>query len=117
VLLIAFGTLAPLTLQFSLRGKIAGADEYTLLQASNVIWTIAEIVDNNALSFSDPGLPLLLGLATALVFGVTLYGWAPHVIPPRVAVPPRVQEDELQLHPEKAPPPPPPSSPWDDPTS
>ena len=114
VLLVAIGTLAPLTLQFSLRGSIAGAGEYTMLQASNVFWTIEELLSSSSISLAWPAVPVLLGFTALVVFGASLYASAAEIIPSRVAIPQRVQEDELQLHPEKAPKPPGPSSPWDD---
>lgn len=113
VLLVVVGALFPLTLQFSLRGVVAGAGDYTILQASNVFWTIEEIADDYAISLAWPAVPILLGFVALFVFGASLYASAADIVPPRMAVPKRVQEDELQLHPEKAPKPPVSTSPWD----
>ena len=115
VVLVVVGALFPLTLQFSLRGTIAGAGDYTILQASNVFWTIDEIAGDYALSLAWPAVPMMLGFAALFVFGASLYASAVDIIPPRLAVPKRVQEDELQLHPDRAPKPPVPTSPWDNP--
>jgi hypothetical protein len=57
---------------------------------------------------------LLLVLAAAAVFALNLIVSARDIVPGREAVPERVWQDELELHPEKAPRPPGPASPWDE---
>lgn len=121
LLLLALGALGPLIVQLSLRGVISDAGDYTPLQWTNVFWTVYE-TERGAFwsatvpigSVACPIVPLLLVVTAVVVLALNLVRVVPEIMAPRVAVPDRVWQDELQLHPEKAPPPPGPTNPWDD---
>ncbi len=113
IILVALGALVPLVIQFSLIGVLAGGDDYTLLQVSNVFWTFMEVVDSGSI-WQWPVVLVVLGPMALGVLGVNFVFSARDIVPARAAVPVRVEQDEIQLHPEKAPSAPKRTSPWDE---
>ncbi len=111
VFLAAMGAILPFLVQLTALG-VSLADEYTLLQTPNWAWTLYAIVDNDLMG-RDLVVYLIVPTTAAAVFLVNLILAAREVAAEREQTPQRVLEDELQLHPEKAPKPAGPQSPWD----
>ena len=98
VLLLALGAGLPLLLQAWLFG-FAAFDDYSVLQAPNWAWTLIETLDGNILA--DPAVLILVVSAGLAVFFANLLIGREEVEQVREAVPPRVIEDDLVLHPER----------------
>lgn len=109
--LAAMGAIVPFLVQLTLLG-VTMAEEYTLLQATNWVWTITAILDDKLMG-EDLAVYVIVPAAAAFIFLVNLILAAREVAAEREQTPQRVLEDELQLHPEKAPKPAGPQSPWD----
>jgi hypothetical protein len=105
------GALLPFLVQYATRWGLL-LDEYTLLQASNWVWTLAAIADND-LAGSDLFVYLIVPGVALVVFMANMMLAAREIAAQREETPQRVVEDELELHPEKAPKPAGPQSPWD----
>ena len=98
VLLLALGAGLPLLLQAWLFG-FAAFDDYSVLQAPNWAWTLIETLDGNILA--DPAVLIMVVSAGLAVFFANLLIGREEVEQVREAVPPRVIEDDLVLHPER----------------
>lgn len=111
VLLLALGAGLPLLLQAWLFG-FAEFEDYSALQVTNWVWTLIETADGNILA--DPAVPILVVSAGLVVFCVNLLAGREEVEQVREAVPARVIEDDLMLHPERVPKARKPASPFDE---
>jgi ABC-type transport system involved in multi-copper enzyme maturation permease subunit len=111
VFLAAMGAILPFLVQLTWLG-VRLADEYTLLQATNWAWTMYAIADDGLLGV-DYNVYWIVGIAASVVFLANLIFAGREVAAERELTPARVLEDELQLHPEKAPRPLGPQNPWD----
>jgi hypothetical protein len=111
VLLLALGAGLPLLLQAWLFGFAEFAD-YSVLQITNWAWTLIEALDGNIIA--DPAVPIVVVSAGLVVFFVNLLVGREEIEQVREAVPARVIEDDLQLHPERAPAANKPTSPFDE---
>jgi len=121
ILLLLIGVLGPLIVQFTLAQ--AGSfsryyDSYTSLQISNPFWTLSNVVDGGVSMNVDflgiPVIPMILIVSAACMLYLHLRMSQSEIRYTRVAVPARVTEEQLALHPAKEPPPPEKISPWDD---
>lgn len=107
----SMATVVPFLLQFTSRwGSMI--DEYTLIQVPNWAWTMYAIADND-LTGADNLVYLIVPAVAFIVFFVNMMFTAHEVAAEREQTPQRVIEDELQLHPEKAPKAPGPQNPWE----
>jgi hypothetical protein len=105
------GALIPFLIQFTSRwGSLV--DEYTLIQVTNWSWTLTAIADND-LSGWDNLVYVIVPAIALVVFMANMMLAVREIAAQREATPQRVVEDELELHPERAPKPPGPQSPWD----
>jgi hypothetical protein len=87
-------------------------DEYTWVQTSNWAWTLMAVADNDITGLDN--LVYIIVPAVALIaFMANMMLAVREIAAQRETTPQRVLEDELQLHPEKAPKPAGPQSPWD----
>jgi ABC-type transport system involved in multi-copper enzyme maturation permease subunit len=107
----AMGALLPFLIQFTSRWG-AFIDEYTLLQVPNWAWTMYAIADED-LSGADLAVYAIVPSVAVVIFVINMLFAARELAAEREQTPQRVIEDEIQLHPEKAPKPPGPQSPWD----
>ena len=112
VSLAATGIVAPLVIQSS--SSRWSWDQYSLLQMPNPFWTLAHIVDRNALPTETPVLMAVLPLLALLVFVLNLPGVAREVRHVRIARPARVVEEDAELMPAAVSLEPTRLSPWDD---
>jgi len=85
---------------------------YTLLQIPNWAWSIYELTDNGFTPEISAGTLIVAPLCAALVFIINLATCTGEVSVDRIATPQRVVDDEIELHPEKAPKTPEPTDPW-----
>jgi ABC-type transport system involved in multi-copper enzyme maturation permease subunit len=111
VFIAAMGALLPFLIQFTSRWG-AFIDEYTLMQVSNWAWTMYAIADED-LAGTDLAAYVIVPSFAAVVFVLNMVFAAREVAAEHEQTPQRVIEDEIQLHPEKAPKPPGPQNPWD----
>lgn len=111
VFLAAMGAILPFLVQLTWLGA-RFADDYTLLQTPNWAWTLFAIADDGLLGV-EHAVYFLVGGGAIVVFVANLVFAAREVAAVREATPQRVLEDELLLHPERAPQPAGPQSPWD----
>lgn len=109
-ILLALGVGLPLLLQAWLFG-FAEFEDYSVLQTPNWIWTLIETLDGKILA--DPAVPILVVSAGLVMFFVNLLVGREEVEQVREAVPARVIEDDLVLHPERIVKAAKPSSPFD----
>jgi hypothetical protein len=107
----AMGALLPFLIQFTSRWG-AFIDEYTLLQVPNWAWTMYAIADED-LAGTDLAVYAIVPTAAAVIFLLNMVFTAREIAAEREQTPQRVIEDEIQLHPEKAPKSPGPQNPWD----
>lgn len=110
VLLIA-GAAIPFFLQLWVIGHVNNAD-YTLLQVTNWIWTLGLAVDGRSLL--PTGVFPAVAVFAIVVLKINLILARQEVVATRQATPERVQQDELELHPERALAAQKPASPWDE---
>lgn len=110
VVLLFVATVVPLTIQMTLTNM--RYDGYTLLQASNPFWTLAE-----ATSYTPPGelysVTAILGVIGLIVFCFNLPAVAEEVRQVRIAAPKRVAEEDAELAAALAPAEPIKTNPWD----
>ncbi len=111
VFVAAMGTILPFLVQLSALG-VRFADEYTLIQTSNWAWTMYAILDKDIVGV-DYFVYVIVPVFAGVVFVVNMILAAREVAAEREQTPQRVVEDELRLHPEKAPKPAGPQNPWD----
>jgi ABC-type transport system involved in multi-copper enzyme maturation permease subunit len=111
IFVAGMGALVPFLVQFISRWG-SYVDEYTLLQASNWGWTLMAVADND-LTGADQLVYLLVPGVALIVFMANMMLAVREIAAHREATPQRVIEDELELHPEKAPKPAGPQNPWD----
>jgi hypothetical protein len=107
----AMGAILPFLVQLTTLGA-ALADEYTLIQAPNWAWTMYAIADDSLTGVDLAVYAIVPGVAF-VVFLMNMALAAREIAAERIQTPERVIEDELQLHPEKAPKPAGPQNPWD----
>jgi hypothetical protein len=105
------GAIVPFVVQFTSRWG-SFVDEYTWVQTSNWAWTLMAVADNDITGLDN--LVYIIVPAVALIaFMANMMLAVREIAAQRETTPQRVLEDELQLHPEKAPKPAGPQSPWD----
>ena len=111
IILVAFGVLLPLIVQYSLRGTWVDGYGYVSLQVSNPFWTIADGLDRGAPRFGNGWLVSLVVAVEAamLMMVVNFVLLARDLLPVRAAVPRRVAE-EMPVDKKESKP----TSPWDD---
>ena len=73
-----------------------GVFDYSVMQATNWLWTIEECLDNG---ISDPQVPLVVFPAAIIILLINLVLVRSEVEAVRVAVPTRVQADDLARQP------------------
>ena len=83
---------------------------YTLLQMSNPIWTLGELVDKGVGAVQGEILILVVPAAALAALMLNMRSVATELLYHRVAPPIRVAEEEAELHPAPAPKP---SNPWE----
>jgi hypothetical protein len=106
VLLVAIG--APTIIQMTSRElRYQG---YSLLQMSNPVWTLEELMTRGVGAVSGEILILLIPAAAIVALLLNMRSVATELLHHRIAVPIRVAEEEAVLHP---PPEPKPSNPWE----
>ncbi len=103
VIMIGFGCLVPLTVQFSLAKYIPDSGDYTMIQLPNLFWTTVEVVDGN--NYAEIGgllhpLAAVVFVAAALVLLLNIVLLPASVHVRRVATPTRVQQEEAELNPQ-----------------
>jgi hypothetical protein len=110
LVLLAIGAFTPLVVS----GWLEGFSEldYSPFQVTNWAWTLIETGQGDL--WGDPLVPIAVFSFAALMYVVNVLLAMHEVEQVRLQTPTRVVEDEIQLHPEKAPPPPRRTSPWDD---
>jgi hypothetical protein len=111
IFLAAMGAVLPFLIQLMALG-VTYADEYTLLQTTNWAWTLYAVADEEIVGV-DNWVYVIVPMIALGVFLLNLAFAAREVAAEREQTPQRVVEDELQLHPEKAPKPVGPQNPWD----
>ena len=116
LVLIGFGALVPLTVQFSLSRYLSDPSDYTMIQLPNLFWTTAEVIGGNnyneIFSLFHP-MMIVVAAAAVVVFLLNLILLPSAVHARRVATPTRVLQEDA----EKNPPPaakPQRQNPWDD---
>ena len=102
LVLVGFGALIPMTVQFSMARYLPDAGDYTLIQLPNLFWTTAEVVDGN--NYSVIGrlfhpLMILIACGSGFVFFLNLIFLPSDVHAQRIATPARVLEEEAELNP------------------
>jgi len=109
ILLVLAGTMGPLLIQAWL-----GVRDYSLLQISNPLWTLMEVLwfRFNGILPQLPVLVLVLPMTAFLVLLLNVRSIGRELRQLRVDAPQRVQEEEALLHPQ--PQPEPYRSPWDE---
>jgi len=107
VLLLMLGSGVPVVIQ--LMSPEFRYLDYTLLQITNPLWTLAHVADRSNLPAEAAVLLLLIPFTAAIVFLLTLPGVAREVRQVRVAKPKRVAEEDAELTPVR----PVKTSPWD----
>jgi hypothetical protein len=90
------GVAVPLFFQAWLEGYARMS--YSVVQATNWIWTLEEAADGNFIAFSI--VPFIVGSSAAVVFLLNLLFASYEVEQVRLATPGRVLEDELELNPQ-----------------
>jgi ABC-type transport system involved in multi-copper enzyme maturation permease subunit len=83
---------------------------YTLLQMSNPIWTLGDLLDDGVAAVRGDILILVIPAAALIALILNMRSVATELLYHRIAPPVRVAEEEAQLHPVPAPKP---SSPWE----
>jgi hypothetical protein len=83
---------------------------YTMLQMSNPIWTLGELLDNGVSSVNGEILILIIPAAAFAALMLNMRSVATELLYHRIAPPVRVAEDEIELHPAPAAKP---SNPWE----
>ena len=111
-LLLFVGTLVPITVQMTVPG-LRHLD-YTLLQAPNPFWTLAEATSFRP-SYEIWTSLMLLGVAAVIVFVLNLPAIAAEVRQTRIAAPERVVEEDAEQAALLAPAMPTRTNPWDEP--
>ncbi|MBN1851773.1 MAG: hypothetical protein JW829_03585 [Pirellulales bacterium] len=106
--LVALGCLVPLMIQITFYPP--GYRGYSLLHASNLFWSLAEIVDRGTLPQEAYTLVLLIPSLALLVFFLNFRAIAREVRHERIELPARIVEEEAAMRPPAAPQP---QSPWD----
>jgi len=87
--------------------------DYSVLQATNVFWTLAEIMERRGVSTDAAVVAVLVAIAAGVVLLLNLPAVVRELRQPPLATPRRVLEDEVELEARQAPPPVP-KSPWDE---
>ncbi len=112
VVLVAVGTAAPLTIQWTLYPNDYG---YSAWQLFNPFWTLGELFSRWQ---GNAHVPLMLTVLPLLAVGLTLAqlpGLFKELHYVRIPKPLRVSEEDEELHKRRHPPPPPTKkNPWDD---
>jgi len=83
---------------------------YTLLQMTNPIWTLNDLVENGPASVQGEILILIIPAIAVVAMLLNMRSVATELLHHRIAPPIRVAEEEAELHPAPAPKP---SSPWE----
>jgi hypothetical protein len=83
---------------------------YTLLQMTNPIWTLGELMDDGVASVQGEILILIVPAAALMALMLNMRSVATELLHHRIAPPVRVAEEEAELHPAPAPKP---SNPWE----
>jgi hypothetical protein len=83
---------------------------YTLLQMSNPMWTLTELVDDGVMSVRGEVLILVIPAFAIMALILNMRSVATELLHHRIAAPVRIVEDEAELHPAPAPKP---TSPWE----
>ncbi|HEX6963740.1 MAG TPA: hypothetical protein VF175_17870, partial [Lacipirellula sp.] len=83
---------------------------YTLLQMSNPIWTLYELLDRGILAVEGNTLIFIIPAAALMALILNMRSVATELLHHRIAAPVRVVEEEAELHPAPAAKP---SSPWE----
>jgi ABC-type transport system involved in multi-copper enzyme maturation permease subunit len=115
IVLVTFGTLIPLVVQFSLFNT--SNFDYSVLQASNPFWTLAQILFNSTGGFpsADTGSSLvLLAIAGCLLAGLHFLLTIREIEQTRLVAPQRVQEEDAAAIAARTPVRK--KNPWDEPT-
>jgi ABC-type transport system involved in multi-copper enzyme maturation permease subunit len=92
--LLFLGTVTPLTVQMSIPQY--RNDGYTVLQATNPFWTMAEAMENTP-AFDTQTAAMILGVAAVVVFVLNLPAVAEEVLRVRIAAPGRVAEEDAEI--------------------
>lgn len=108
VILVLAGVGIPLTIQMT--SRYLRNNDYTLLQMSNVFWTLGELAHRGGGSVQAPILLMVIPPLAVAVLLMNMRGVAAELLRHRVAAPQRVLEEEAALHPSPAPGP---SNPWE----
>jgi hypothetical protein len=108
LLLLMAGTLIPWTIQM-MSVNLRELD-YTFLQITNPFWTLSYLI-SGSLPRDATQILLTVAAAAACVLVLNLPGVIRELRQVRIALPARVAQDELELHPL---PPPQPTNPWDE---
>jgi hypothetical protein len=90
--------------------SFGSGNEYTLLQITNPVWTLVELIDRGVTSVQGEVLILVLPAAAIVVMLLNLRSVAAELQYQRRSLPARVAEDEAELHPVPVPVP---TNPWD----
>jgi hypothetical protein len=104
--LLAAGSGIPLVIHMMSDSRYTG---YTLMHMTNPVWTLEQVLGGT--SYREPLIVIVPAVGLAF-FAMNLPAVLREVRQVRVALPPRIVEDEALLHP---PPEPRRESPWDEP--
>jgi hypothetical protein len=110
ILLLVAGCGIPLIIYLM---SYSRGDGYTMLQITNPIWTLVELIDSNTGMAYAPAILLTLLPAAVLIFLANLPGIAAEVRHVRIAKPLRVAQEDALAEAQKAPPRQK-TNPWDD---
>jgi hypothetical protein len=83
---------------------------YTLLQMSNPVWTLTELLHDGVMSVRGEILILVIPAVAIMALILNMRSVATELLHHRIAAPVRIVEDEAELHPAPAPKP---TSPWE----
>jgi hypothetical protein len=108
IVILLAGVGVPMTIQVS--SQQLRNSGYTLLQMSNPVWTLAELLDHGASAVQAETLILIIPASAAAMLLLNMRSVAAELRRHRIAAPERVVEEEAALHPA---PRPGPSNPWD----
>jgi hypothetical protein len=112
VLLVLVGSVVPLVIQLML--PTMRDMDYSLLQITNVFWTLAHIADRSGLPAEAPVLLILVPSMAGIVFLLNLPEIVRSVREVRIAKPGRVAEEDVAEAVRRHPPEPIRKSPWDE---